>query len=1534
MKINILTSNCKKGNCGPECPYCRMDEMFRSMGGDHQPEHGILQEAVENIIPPAFNRLVDYSKLGSPPIGEASFNMPGATAEEYTKAMSDWVNKNQMKSKAAQDVFAQYVVRYVRRSYEHRGRQIDHLFNAQSISRMFAEVHTRVSANSWYRSWYKHTKGKEHPNGNIAHPDLDSKPFRGREPLITEEELQDWLEHAERLVEFKNSFQDDSETSKQWVNRARSMPIDASSQEHLVLLGQQYKSYVKSMKKFYKRNPALLDTLPEHMEFVRRAWNYKQDKLVSHSMGNLRKIGKFLSEEKKVGELGALVKKHPDRRQTDPETGDITGMSSLYHANELIDNEILKGQLDACPDGWASADMGNAEDDEDMTAPCVLHEYDDGFIWWNRRASSCSIAGDEMANCGASNRDSSTLLILKEKINNDSMEVMDKLKGRIMVEYDPNEGEFVQILGFGNSFPEEKYWEKIKDLHDNLAVQEVSKWAFTHLRERGRTDQQTIDSFLSYLDGGKKFATPEEFFYNDNANSFMDRIKRRDYDLQTEAEFGGNQVIRFTANHRRSDRRYAPILVQFSLNPLMYVALPQQLSTDDHPSLETELIDLIARNDEDLRKKYFEKVKVLISRAMMNFEPAAGVLTDEIKRMFKSFRYISSRSLKSRASGGLQVRLRASFEITPEFFTNEDIGREDEPLVQLAHKAVMRIRATLGQDGLLRALNDTLRQMNQDYSDGAIGETYELLNLAEIIQELENIPNDVEMGIDIDSMTPRLENLYKSLMSPRGDDGYLNIDALAVPLRDAWSDFINDPLRDSSFFAAEWNRIDAESRTRQTAMQQGGMPAPEQAGDDDEVELPPSPNEASILPRQYFGHHNDDRVTRWADRDLSRGQAQRHLRRMINEFEEFGEDWDISNLQKAQINAIDEAYDIDSLGLDNVTIDQAEELIYRINSGDFGEIEENPAQPGDGLTYQAEIPDPTPAATRTLTDQLLTRANMLGRLAQRNPESWRSTHSQTNIWRSTRQQLIDAEMFVDWLQSLPEDNLIRQDELEDARREANMTDAQRNLVDRGNMMMRYLDRRAARLNNPAFRGTVQRLKQRMKENEIWDSWWATVPDSHPLKTSGVMDDDQRIVEARALVNKLFNKQSRNVRINIAENNRAHLNEDAEIRKGGVLPFKKEEGEFYFMLGKAPQGWWSDFRGGEEPEDNGDLMATAAREFTEESSFELPVSLDDAMRIEHKNAAIFLTDLAELDASQFDINKVMRITQGHYAGTPEIVEVAWFHIDDLPNISNTRMPVIQKAIASLMGPEPNATGMETAGGDAFTPFLNENEGIEVLHIFDFDDTIAFTTSYTQVTVPDGEITAAKILSQLDKEPPGPPYALDQHGLDQMFREIGPEEELESRGFDLDFSSFKAVAPSSPLNPVIARRINDCCLAGGRDPNGDFYVLTARSAAAEDSIHQYLSDNKIDIDRSKVIGVEGKSKGDRIKSILRGSGVKKVIFYDDSDNNIQDVARLRDDPDLQGVVFELYPVDKDGNIPKKPMQETIYERKRFKIRIGAK
>ena len=260
-----------------------------------------------------------------------------------------------------------------------------------------------------------------------------------------------------------------------------------------------------------------------------------------------------------------------------------------------------------------------------------------------------------------------------------------------------------------------------------------------------------------------------------------------------------------------------------------------------------------------------------------------------------------------------------------------------------------------------------------------------------------------------------------------------------------------------------------------------------------------------------------------------------------------------------------------------------------------------------------------------------------------------------------------------------------------------------------------------------------------------------------------------------------------------------------------------------------QGKWTCFKGGID--DGEDEKSAARREFQEESTFTWNGQLDDSKIVQNKKVKIWLVDAADLDPSKFNRNDVHKITGDYLNGMPEIWSIGWFSPEEAQSkLANNQKDLIPQAVEILTDSADIPEEPENEGAP-MSFALNENANITTLHIFDFDDTIAFTTSYTQVSVPEGETEAAKLLSQLDKEPTGPPYALDQHGLDTMFRELGSEDELAARGFDLDFSSFKTVASNSPLNPVIARRINDCCLAGGRDPNGDFYVLTARAAAAE-------------------------------------------------------------------------------------------------------
>jgi hypothetical protein len=64
----------------------------------------------------------------------------------------------------------------------------------------------------------------------------------------------------------------------------------------------------------------------------------------------------------------------------------------------------------------------------------------------------------------------------------------------------------------------------------------------------------------------------------------------------------------------------------------------------------------------------------------------------------------------------------------------------------------------------------------------------------------------------------------------------------------------------------------------------------------------------------------------------------------------------------------------------------------------------------------------------------------------------------------------------------------------------------------------------------------------------------------------------------------------------SENKRSNKN----VYSSGILPFYVKNKTIYFLLGKDPEGKWSDFGGRSEVQDNGRWDSTAAREFYEET----------------------------------------------------------------------------------------------------------------------------------------------------------------------------------------------------------------------------------------------------------------------------------------------------------------------------------------------
>ena len=737
MKIKILTSSCKKGECGPECPYCRLSETFSSLAGSEEfhNEEGILQESPENIIPPAFNRFLALAKIGHPPLTESGLPQVTSAAsmrgrgfvergEKLQVQMAEYIERNAMKSKVAQDVFAQYVIRYVGESFEtRRGNVINTNLNSVSVNEVFEQALNRINFGA---------KGWRAFQGTVLGVDIEDPDAEYDESDVSPQVGKLWMEKQRAWFNLLDEFKTDSPTSEQWDGKYAEMVEDeASPQERLVYLGKQYKSRLKSIKKFFQKNPELEPMQAETLEFVRRAWDYWQDKIVSHSMGNLRKIGKFLEEEKFVGELGALLKKHPSMDDFDAISGDFRERSSLYHANEFIDNEMIKDELEICDDGFASA-MQPIPDDRDNAKPCVLKEYDDGFFWWNRKASSCDVAGEEMANCGASNYESSTLLILKETVNNDSAEVRDKIKGRIMIEYNSDQNEMVQILGFGNSFPQKEYWEKIKDAWKELDGPKIGERAFTHLANSGRADRASINSFLEYVGDGKSTPPVSFFREEEHTNSFIDRLRNEWYHTNDEADRGGSTRLSFDSEHVSSDgsstKAYAPIEVEGFIGPIPYVVSPN-LTRSNAPSLERGLFDSLTiaagiwdtpinspedkKKDDtgshDVVKRLLEnKIKRAIRSAILdmprdyqgNVIVSAGTAEDAATRSANTFeflRYNVQTRETSPGNGRARFRIYFKFNIVPEVFTDE--GRDvDEPQGVMAHEALLAVRRRLAGD--------------------------------------------------------------------------------------------------------------------------------------------------------------------------------------------------------------------------------------------------------------------------------------------------------------------------------------------------------------------------------------------------------------------------------------------------------------------------------------------------------------------------------------------------------------------------------------------------------------------------------------------------------------------------------------------------------------------------------------------------------------------------------------------------------------------------------------------------------------------
>ena len=144
----------------------------------------------------------------------------------------------------------------------------------------------------------------------------------------------------------------------------------------------------------------------------------------------------------------------------------------------------------------------------------------------------------------------------------------------------------------------------------------------------------------------------------------------------------------------------------------------------------------------------------------------------------------------------------------------------------------------------------------------------------------------------------------------------------------------------------------------------------------------------------------------------------------------------------------------------------------------------------------------------------------------------------------------------------------------------------------------------------------------------------------------------------------------------------------------------------------------------------------------------------------------------------------------------------------------------------------------------------------LRVFDFDDTIAFTTSFIYINRPCG--TKLKLT-------PSEYAVYDEH----------PEDEY-------DFSDFYSVN-----EPIEIKKITNV-LKSFIDENGivGVYILTARSQEVENAIQDYLNEIGI-VGRVPVVGLQSNNPWDKakwIESKIENENYNDIYYVDDSLKNV--------------------------------------------------
>ena len=207
------------------------------------------------------------------------------------------------------------------------------------------------------------------------------------------------------------------------------------------------------------------------------------------------------------------------------------------------------------------------------------------------------------------------------------------------------------------------------------------------------------------------------------------------------------------------------------------------------------------------------------------------------------------------------------------------------------------------------------------------------------------------------------------------------------------------------------------------------------------------------------------------------------------------------------------------------------------------------------------------------------------------------------------------------------------------------------------------------------------------------------------------------------------------------------------------------------------------------------------------------------------------------------------------------------IKDLPGIKFSKSPS-NKQVLDLMSTSDQAIKF-ARNADA------PNKGISV---WDFDDTLATTKSNVLYTMPDG--TEGKLTAE-------------------QFAKQG--EQLLEEGAEFDFSEFEKVTKGAK-GPMFEKAV----ARNRKFGNDNVFILTARTQAAAEPIHQFLKAIGLDIPLKNIVGLGNSTPEAKARWVVgkAAEGYNDFYFADDAYKNVKAVQDALSVLDVKSKVRQAY------------------------------